>query len=51
MYSNNKDDIKKELKSLCADYVNILEKLKKEKIISEETYNTCSLKKISFLEE
>lgn len=49
MYSNI-DDVKKELKELCLEYVTILEKLKDEKMITEETFEKCSSQKI-FLEE
>ena len=49
--SNNIDDIKKELKKLCSDYVNILEKLKTEEIITKDTFEACSSNKILFLEE
>ncbi|WP_009903972.1 hypothetical protein [Clostridioides difficile] len=41
MYSNI-DDVKKELKELCLEYVTILEKLKDEKMITEETFEKCS---------
>lgn len=50
MYSSM-DDIKKELKELCSEYVNILGKLKEEEIITKEIFETCSSNKISFLEE
>ena len=49
--SNNIDDIKKDLKKLCSDYVNILEKLKSEEIITKDTFEACSSTKILFLEE
>lgn len=49
--SNNIDDIKEELKKLCSDYVNILEKLKSEEIITKDTFEACSSTKIIFLEE
>lgn len=51
MYSNDKDDIKKELKKLCLEYVDILERLKKEKVINDETYDSCSSNKFVFLED
>lgn len=50
MYSSI-DDVKKELKELCSEYVNILEELKQEDIITKETFEICSSNKISFLEE
>ena len=50
MYSNI-DDVKKELKELCLEYVTILEKLKDEKMITEETFEKCSSQKKIFLEE
>ena len=50
MYSSI-DDVKKELKELCSEYVNILEKLKEEEIITKETFDTCSSNKVLFLEE
>ncbi|MEG1311033.1 MAG: hypothetical protein RSC84_04000 [Peptostreptococcaceae bacterium] len=50
MYSSI-DDVKKELKELCGQYVNILEKLKEENVINEETFEICSSSKVLFLEE
>lgn len=50
MYSNI-DDVKKELKELCLEYVTILEKLKDEKMITEETFEKCSSQKKIFLEK
>lgn len=47
MYSNI-DDVKKELKELCLEYVTILEKLKDEKMITEETFEKCSSQKDIF---
>ena len=44
MYSNI-DDVKKELKELCLEYVTILEKLKDEKMITDETFEKCSSQK------
>ena len=41
----------KELKKLCTDYLNILQQLKNEDLISEETFEKCSINKKSFLEE
>lgn len=50
MYSSI-DDIKLELRELCIEYVNILEKLKNDEVISHETYEQCTSSKISFLQE
>ncbi|MGL4911706.1 MAG: hypothetical protein ACRC3Y_04665 [Romboutsia sp.] len=50
MYSSI-DEIKKELKNLCNEYIDILEKLKEENIITKETFEVCSSNKISFLEK
>ncbi|MGX4601642.1 hypothetical protein [Faecalimicrobium sp. JNUCC 81] len=50
MYSSI-EDVKKELKELCSEYVNILEKLREEKIINKETFEICSSSKVLFLEE
>lgn len=49
--SNNIDNIKEELKKLCSDYVNALEKLKTEGIITKDTFEICSSSKNLFLEE
>lgn len=50
MYSNI-NEVKKELKELCMEYVNILETLKNENIITEDTYEKCTSNKIIFLED
>ncbi|MCR8745932.1 hypothetical protein [Romboutsia lituseburensis] len=50
MYSSM-DKIKEELKELCNEYIHILEQLKDDEIITEETYDICSSSKVSFLEE
>lgn len=48
---NDIEEIKAELKQLCTDYVDILDRMKQEKIISQEVYNECTSKKIFFLDE
>lgn len=50
MYSSI-EDVKKELKELCSEYVNILEKLKDENVINKETFEICSSSKVLFLDE
>ena len=45
------EEVKEELKKLCTDYLNILQQLKNEDLISEETFEKCSINKKSFLEE
>ena len=45
------EDIKEELDKLCTDYLDILEQLKSQELISEETFRMCSINKNSFLEE
>lgn len=50
MYSNT-EDIKKELKQLCIDYLDILQRLKDEDIINKETFELCSHSKRIFIEE
>ena len=45
------EEVKEELKKLCTDYLNILQQLKNEELISEETFEKCSINKKSFLEE
>ena len=45
------EEVKDELNKLCTDYLNILQQLKKQKIINEETFKMCSINKKSFLEE
>ncbi|WP_099191083.1 hypothetical protein [Tepidibacter mesophilus] len=44
------DAIKLELKSLCQEFTDVLNKMKDQNIISEEEYNEYSSKKIEFLE-
>jgi uncharacterized protein YutE (UPF0331/DUF86 family) len=44
------DDIKKEIQKLCDDYIEILEQLKDEGLITDETYETCSAQKRMFLD-
>ncbi|MBS5788664.1 MAG: hypothetical protein KIC98_12245 [Clostridioides difficile] len=50
MYSSM-EEIKKELQELCNEYLNILDNLKNDDIISQDTYDKCSEQKVSFLEE
>ena len=45
------EEVKEELKKLCTDYLNILQQLKNEELISEETFEKCSINKKSFLEK
>lgn len=45
------EEVKEELKKLCTDYLNILQQLKNEDLISEETFKRCSINKKSFLDE
>ncbi len=45
------EEVKDELKKLCTDYLDILQQLKNQEIISEETFKMCSISKKSFLEE
>ena len=45
------EEVKEELKKLCTDYLDILQQLKNEEIISEETFKRCSINKKSFLDE
>ncbi|MGL6107809.1 hypothetical protein [Romboutsia sp.] len=49
--SNIIEDVNKELKELCSDYLNILQHLKKEGIINQDTFEACADKKLLFLEE
>ena len=37
------EEVKEELKKLCTDYLNILQQLKNEDLISEETFEKCSI--------
>lgn len=50
MYSS-REDVKKELKELCSEYLNILERLREENVINKETFDICSSSKVLFLEE
>ncbi|MBU5308632.1 hypothetical protein NSA24_10795 [Clostridioides mangenotii] len=50
MYSSM-EEIKKELQELCNEYLTILDNLKNDDIISQDTYDKCSEQKVSFLEE
>ncbi|MEJ8555212.1 hypothetical protein [Tepidibacter sp. Z1-5] len=43
--------IRLELKSLCQEFMDTLNKMKDQNIISEEEYNEYSSKKIEFLED
>lgn len=45
------EEVKEELKKLCTDYLNILQQLNNEDLISEETFKRCSINKKSFLDE
>jgi len=45
------EEIKKELQELCNEYLTILDNLKNDDIISQDTYDKCSEQKVSFLEE
>ena len=45
------EEVKDELNKLCTDYLNILQQLKDQKIINEETFKMCSINKKSFLEK
>ena len=45
------EDIKEELDKLCIDYLDILQQLKSQDLISEETFKVCSINKNSFLED
>lgn len=45
------EEVKDELNKLCTDYLNILQQLKDQEIINEETFKMCSINKKSFLEE
>ncbi|WP_095406043.1 hypothetical protein [Romboutsia maritimum] len=50
MYSSI-NDVKNDLKELCIEYVMILEKLKNEEIITEDTFIKCTTSKILFIED
>lgn len=43
-------EIKGELNQLCEDYINILNKMKDNKIINSDIYCKCTLNKVTFLE-
>ncbi|GAA0866362.1 hypothetical protein [Paraclostridium tenue] len=43
-------EIKGELSQLCEDYINILNKMKDDKIINKDLYQKCVLNKIDYLE-
>ena len=43
-------DIKGELSQLCENDLNILNKMKDDKIINKDLYQKCVLNKIDFLE-
>lgn len=48
---NSLESIKDDLKQLCEEYIDILEQLKKDNIISDDLYNKCSENKIMFIGE
>lgn len=49
---SNINSIKNELKELFDEYLNILEKLKNEGIITDEAFKNCIISgKVTFLEE
>lgn len=45
------EDVKRELKELCIEYVSILENLKDNDIITDEEFEKCANNKILFVEE
>lgn len=45
------EDVKKELKDLCIEYVSILENLKNNNIITDDEFEKCANNKILFIEE
>ena len=45
------EEVKEELNKLCTDYLDILQQLRDQSIISEQTFKECSINKKSFLEE
>lgn len=45
------EDVKKELKELCREYVSILENLKNNKMITDDEFEKCANNKILFIEE
>lgn len=48
---STKEEIKEELKELCMEYIALLEKLKNNKIIDENTFLNCAKSKSLFIEE
>ncbi|WP_270659502.1 hypothetical protein [Paraclostridium bifermentans] len=44
------NEIKEELDQLCKDYVDIVSKMKNNKIINDDIYLNCVSNKIEFLE-
>ncbi|WP_373600637.1 hypothetical protein [Paraclostridium bifermentans] len=46
----NINEIKEDLNQLCKDYINIINKMKENNIINNETYVKCMSNKIEFLE-
>lgn len=45
------NEIKEELDQLCKDYVDIVSKMKNNKIINDDIYLNCVSNKIEFLEK
>lgn len=45
------ENIRKELKELCKEYVSILENLKNNDIITDDEFEKCANNKILFIEE
>ncbi|MGG2469112.1 hypothetical protein ACOV1W_15385 [Paraclostridium bifermentans] len=45
------NEIKEELDQLCKDYVDIVSKMKNNKIINDDIYLNCVCNKIEFLEK
>ncbi|MCB5942742.1 hypothetical protein LJB68_14540 [bacterium 210820-DFI.6.52] len=45
------NEIKEELDQLCKDYVDIVSKMKNNKIINDDIYLNCVFNKIEFLEK
>lgn len=45
------NEIKEELDQLCKDYVDIVSKMKNNKIINDDIYLNCISNKIEFLEK
>nr|WP_317334089.1 hypothetical protein [uncultured Romboutsia sp.] len=45
------EEVKEELEKLCTDYLDILQQLKNQEIISEEIFKKCSINKKSFLQD